>query len=181
MQSISISCARLTAALVMMMAACAPADDGGGGGPIKDSPDAMPAHPPRNSCAPGQPPCPGDTECVDFGSFGDQVCAQLCTQSSDCGGDLVCVPDQNGKGVCATAEWGGVAGIYPEYLCHDENACNTIWDDNENGCRAYYNACLAGLTSQQVTTWVNDVHACLNNNTSCSSAFSCIQQTVPWC
>lgn len=168
------------AAMVCAMAACA-ADPGGTGGPILDQPDAAMPHPPRNRCQAGDPPCEADTECVDFGNYGGQVCAQFCTQSQDCETGLVCVPDQNGKGVCATAEWGGVAGILPEELCDDENACNVQWDDNVNGCRAYFNACLGGLSNQQLQEWTSYVNSCLTNaNGSCSNAFNCLAGRA-WC
>ncbi|MCE9579272.1 MAG: hypothetical protein K8W52_39475 [Deltaproteobacteria bacterium] len=169
------------AAMVAVVAACTPADGGGGGGddgPI-DRPDARPQHPERVSCQAGDPPCVSNTECVNFGIFGDQVCAEYCEQSTDCADGLVCIPDGNGKGVCATAEWGGAGGIYPEFLCRDENACNTLWDDNENGCKAYLDACLGGLSASQVQQWTQQVAACLNAST-CSSAFSCFAE-VPWC
>jgi hypothetical protein len=163
-----------------LLGACAPADDGPGGVVMTERPDARPEHPERASCVPGKPPCPTNTECVNFGAFGDQVCAELCQTDADCATGLVCIPDASGKGVCATEEWGGDGGIYPELYCRDQNVCNVHWDDNENGCRAYLNACLGGLSEANRAEWTREVRACVTNNSTCGAAFSCLD-AVPWC
>jgi hypothetical protein len=186
MRSVSTTSARaVVAAALAAMGACAPAPEDHHHLPDQadarppDPPDAT-VHLPRAKCEPGDPPCAGGSTCTNFGSFGGQVCAEGCQQSTDCGDGLLCV-SFNGKGVCATPEWGGAAGIYPEALCRDENACGRRYDDNETLCDVNVNQCVAALTESQRRQWLNALAAC-DQYTNCNDYFSCIgASAVTWC
>jgi hypothetical protein len=60
-----------------------------------------------------------------------------------------------------------------EAMCRDELTCDELWGANVDGCRAYLDTCLSGLTNDQRDQWNAAVTQCLATTTTCADRFAC--------
>ena len=70
---------------------------------------------------------------------------------------------------------GTVDNAYPELVCRNESACDVGWNENEPGCRAYFDSCLGGLTAAQREQWVREIDECVRNEPTCEGFWACYQ------
>jgi hypothetical protein len=102
------------------------------------------------------------------------VTAAACTDTPDSGADGGSVETTDGPDTLVSVE------AYPELVCGNASSCGVGWNDDEDGCREYFDSCLGSLTAAQRDHWVRQVDVCARNQSTCDGFWACYR-LVPGC